>query len=170
MTKIICALIILVAMPIFANDTVDALIEINEMKVEYDSEAPKEKFLKSINQTFDVTPGQEGTIMHATALDTKRKITELVEIHMSWPVIRNSIKQAYLTTYTQEELNYMLEISKTSIGKSLIQKSNLLAKNIELFSQENIEEFQKEYKKITDIYFEASSAHIEELRSNLPTE
>ena len=161
---------VLMTLPAFGNDSVDELIEIQGVKEGYEFDNPKEKFLKNINETFAVIPGQEGTHMESVALETVRKLTELADIYMSWPAVRNQTKQVFLATYTQEELDYMLEIFSTDIGKSISKKSNLFHENMKLNLQEFNKEFRNEYEKVTDIYSDASSAYIEELKSNLSTE
>ena len=145
-----------------ANDTVDKLIEVSgaEEELKIALEKTKENF------KFDIKPiAKHGTRLHTVALETNKKKNELVKALFSWASMRINLEKAYLETYSQEELEYLLVIFSTEVGKNIMKKNETFSHNFDNLIQEDLATFRKKLKIIDNEYDIAFREYMREFQT-----
>lgn len=78
--------------------------------------------------------------------------------------MRPSLKNAYLETYTQKELEYLLTIYSTDIGNSIMSKSDLFSNNFEKFINKDLSIFREKFDLIQKEYDDTFGEYIQDVQ------
>ena len=167
MVKFFYIVLFLISFPTFANDTVNKIIELSQAESAYTSRI--DKLIE--NSSFKLSPiGEQGSTFHTASIQISQEMENLTQLYLSWPQMKSLMVDAYTKTYTEKELNYLLTMYSSEIGREVLSKEILFSENFDQIVGQHMENFQKEQKVLSKEYLEVSDQHTKELISNLPKE
>jgi hypothetical protein len=119
-------------------DSIDALFKLTKADSLLDaSYAAMEKILKQVivqsDQGKPTTPARE----HAQAVALQRTM-EVVRTDMSWATLEPQMIQAYSQTFSQEEIDGMINFYATPIGQAVLSKTPALMQSVSAITQERM--------------------------------
>ena len=167
MFKFFYIFLFLISFPIFANETINKIIDLSEAESTYTLRIDK---LKK-NSMFKLSPiGDEGSTFHTASIRINKEMENLTQFYLSWQQMKLLMVDAYLKTYTEKELNYLLTMYSSEMGRNILSKEILFDENTNKIIGQHMENFQKEQMVLSKEYREISDQHTKELISNLPKE
>ncbi|MDJ0879586.1 MAG: hypothetical protein QNI86_13300 [Halieaceae bacterium] len=148
------------------NEKLERLIQLAGAKEGYES------FLEGLfdpEMMLTVLPESDSPLYPLT-LEQNQQTEMLIRKYLSWEAVRPGVIHAYEKTYTDEELDYLLELLQDERGRSILSKTKLLEQHVNSQLLPLLDKFNEEFTELNDSYEQKRERLIQELKESEETQ
>lgn len=108
--------------------------------------------------------------LYPLTLEQNQQTEMLIRKYLSWEAVRPGVIHAYEKTYTDEELDYLLELLQDERGRSILSKTKLLEQHVNSQLLPLLDKFNEEFTELNDSYEQKRERLIQELKESEETQ